>query len=132
MAVLSLGQGGTALPDRDYYLVDEPRFVDIRSKYQQFLERLFTLAGRPNAAADAKAALDFETALARIQWTRVESRDALKTYNKFAFADLSKEMAGFDWNAWARPQGLERAVSAVIRQPSFMRPATNGVSSAGI
>jgi predicted metalloendopeptidase len=121
MAVLSIGQGGTALPDRDYYLVDEPRFVDIRSKYQQFLERVFTLAGRPNAAAEAKAVLDFETALARIQWTRVESRDALKTYNKFAFADLSKEMPGFDWSAWARPQGFERAVSVVIRQPSFMK-----------
>ena len=52
---LYLGQGGTALPDRDYYLKDDPKFADIRTKYQQYLEQVFTLAGRPRAAADAKA-----------------------------------------------------------------------------
>lgn len=114
-------QAGTALPDRDYYLQNDPRFVEIRSKYQQFLQTLFTLAGRPNAAADAKAVLDFETSLARIQWTRVESRDAVKTYNKFALADLSKEMPGFNWMAWARPQGLDRATHVIVEQPSFFK-----------
>ena len=79
---LYLNQGGTALPDRDYYLVDDAKFVDIRAKYQQYLEKVFTLAERPNAAADAKAVLALETELARIQWTQVESRDAVKTYNK--------------------------------------------------
>ena len=116
-----LGQGGTALPDRDYYLKDDPKFAEIRAKYVTFLQLLFTLAGRPNAEGDAKTVLDFETALARVQWTAVENRDAVKTYNKLAFADLSTEMPGFDWAAWARPQGLDRIASVVVSQPSFFK-----------
>src|SRR6185503_2989069 len=81
----------------------------------------FTLAGRSNAGAEAKAVLGLETELAKIQWTRVESRDSLKTYNKFPFESLVREMPGFDWMAWARPQGLDRAVDVVVSQPSFFK-----------
>lgn len=119
--ILYLQQGGTALPDRDYYLQNDPKLVEIRAKYQQFLEKVFTLTGRQYAASVAAAVLDFETSLARLQWTRVESRDALKTYNKFPFEALAKEMPGFDWMAWARPQGLDRAVDVVVQQPSFFK-----------
>ncbi len=119
--LLHLAQGGTALPDRDYYLQNAPNFVDVRAKYQTFLQTIFTLAGRPNAAADAKAVLAFETELARLQWTRVESRDAVKTYNKLAFADLSREMPGFSWAAWARAQGLDRVTNVIVMQPSFFK-----------
>jgi putative endopeptidase len=73
---LYLFQGGTALPDRDYYLKDDAKFADIRTKYVEYLTKVFTLAGRPRAAEDAKAVLDLETALATLQWTQVESRDA--------------------------------------------------------
>jgi predicted metalloendopeptidase len=107
------------LPDRDYYLLDEARFVDIRTKYVAYLERVFTLTGRPNAAADARAVLALETALAKVQWTNVESRDAVKTYNKYPIAKLIQEMPGFDWRAWAVPQGIEKAPEWVIQQPSF-------------
>ncbi len=116
-----LSQSGTALPDRDYYLNNDARFADIRAKYQQYLEKVFSLAGRPNAAADAKAVLSLETELARVQWTRVESRDAVKTFNKYPLAKVVQDMPGFDWMAWARAQGLERAPEWVISQPSFFR-----------
>jgi endothelin-converting enzyme/putative endopeptidase len=67
--VLYLFQGGTALPDREYYLSDDARFADARAKYETYLRTVFTLAGRPRAAEDAKAVLALETALAKIQWT---------------------------------------------------------------
>src|SRR5262245_37187680 len=67
---LYLFQGGTALPDRDYYLKDDPKFAEIRTKYVEYLTKAFTLAGRPRAAEDAKAVMDLETELARIQWTQ--------------------------------------------------------------
>jgi predicted metalloendopeptidase len=44
---LYLFQGGTALPDRDYYLKDDARFTNIRAKYVEYLTKVFTLAGRP-------------------------------------------------------------------------------------
>jgi predicted metalloendopeptidase len=118
---LYLVQAGTALPDRDYYLKDDPKFADIRAKYQTYLETVFTLAKRPRAAEDARAVLALETELAKIQWTQVESRDAVKTYNKYPVSKVVADFPGFDWMAWARPQGLDKATEWVISQPSFFR-----------
>ena len=50
-----------------------------------------------------------ETELAKIQWTQVESRDAVKTYNKYPVSKVIAEMPGFDWAAWAKPQGIDMA-----------------------
>ena len=118
---LYLLQGGTALPDRDYYLKDDPKFAEIRAKYQQYLEQIFTLAKRPRAADDAKAVLALETELAKVQWTQVESRDAVKTYNKYPVSKVVADFPGFDWMAWAKPQGLDKASEWVISQPSFFK-----------
>ena len=118
---LYLFQGGTALPDRDYYLKDDAKFATIRAKYVEYLTTVFTLAGRPNAAEDAKTVLALETELAKIQWTQVESRDAVKTYNKYPVQKVIAEMPGFDWAAWAKPQGIDKASEWVISQPSFFK-----------
>jgi predicted metalloendopeptidase len=118
---LYLVQGGTALPDRDYYLVDNPRFAEIREKYQTYLATVFGLVGRPDAVADAKAVFDLETALAKIQWTQVESRDAVKTYNKMGTAQIAADFPGFDWMAWGREQGIDKVPEWVINQPSFFK-----------
>jgi len=118
---LYLGQGGTALPDRDYYLKDDPKFAEIRTQYVDYLTKIFTLAGRPRAAEDAKAVMDLETELARIQWTQVETRDAVKTYNKMPVTKIIADFPGFDWTAWAKPQGIDKATEWVIGQPSFFK-----------
>jgi putative endopeptidase len=117
---LYLFQGGTALPDRDYYLEDSPQFAAVRQKYLEYLTTIFGLTHRTNPDADARAVLDLETALARIQWTQVDSRDAVKTYNKMPLASLDTEMPGFDWAAWARAQGL-RTDDVIVAQPSFFK-----------
>jgi putative endopeptidase len=119
--VVQLSQGGTLLPDRDYYLKDDPAFVDARAKYEDYLTLIFTLTSRPNAAADARAVLALETALAKIQWTQADSRDLTKTANTFPLWRLPEEMPGFDWIAWARPQSLDRAGQLLLSQPSFFR-----------
>ena len=118
---LYLFQGGTALPDRDYYLKDDERFAGIRAKYVEYLTKIFTLAGRPRAAEDAKTVLALETELAKVQWTQVESRDAVKTYNKYPVSKVIAEMPGFDWVLWARPQGIDKVSEWVISQPSFFK-----------
>jgi predicted metalloendopeptidase len=116
-----LNQAGTALPDREYYLGRDARLADTRDRYLRYLERVFALVGRSSPASDAKAVLNLETALARIQWTRVESRDAVKTYNKYAVSRVVSEMPGFDWITWARAQGLDRASEWVVSEPSFFK-----------
>ena len=111
---LYLGQGGTALPDRDYYLKDDPKFAEIRAKYAATSRRSSRWPAGRTPAEDAKAVLALETALAKIQWTQVESRDAVKTYNKMRGGEVVADMPGFDWMAWARPQGIDKAPEWVI------------------
>jgi predicted metalloendopeptidase len=118
---LSLGQAGLALPDRVYYLKDDARFSDVREKYRQYLERVFALAGWTEPGDSAKAVLALETELARIQWTRVDSRDAEKTYNRYPVARLVQEMPGFDWTAWGHEQGMDAATEWIIEQPSYFK-----------
>jgi predicted metalloendopeptidase len=116
---LNLSQGGTSLIGREYYLSEDPKFVDIRAGYEAYLTRIFTLTSRANPARDATAVLALETAFARAQWSAAEARDPVKTNNVYTIDRLSEEMPGFDWFAWARPQGISRATTVVIAQPSF-------------
>ncbi|WP_188054979.1 M13 family metallopeptidase [Sphingosinithalassobacter sp. CS137] len=114
---LSLAQAGLGMPDRDYYLSDEARLTETRNAYREHLARVLTLAGEPNAAARAQAVLDFETAIARAHWTRVDSRDADKTYNKMTVADLTTRAPGFDFVRYF--EGIGAPVdSVIVAQPS--------------
>jgi predicted metalloendopeptidase len=119
--ILYLFQGGLGLPDRDYYLKDEPKLLEYRQKYVAFLTTILSLAqqGAPDAAA--KDILALETRLARAHWTNVESRDAVKTYNKRTLAELGKEFPGFDWASWTSELGITQAPGVVVSQPSYVK-----------
>lgn len=119
--VVRITQGGILLPDRDYYLKDDPALAAIRAAYVQYLTRIFTLTGRDTPAADAKAVLAFETELARVSWTEAESRNLSTTYTRFSLRQLATEMPGFDWAAWAKPQGIDRSPAVILAQPSFFK-----------
>ncbi|HET8549128.1 MAG TPA: M13 family metallopeptidase N-terminal domain-containing protein, partial [Bryobacteraceae bacterium] len=71
---------GLGLPDRDYYLKDDPKSKETRERYLAHVAKLLELAGQEpsTAAAAARNALQFETALARAQLSRVERRDPYK------------------------------------------------------
>ena len=113
-------QSGLGMPDRDYYLKDDDKLKDTRAKYLAHIEKMLGLAGEHQAKAHAAAILDLETALAQAQWTRVENRDPVKTYNKTAIADLAKLMPGYDWRSYIRASDIAGKVdSVIISQPSF-------------
>lgn len=119
--LVELPQGGTMLPNRDYYLSTDQASVDLRQRYEAYLVRLFTLAGRVDAAVAGKTVLDLETSLARIQLPPVESRIAARTAPRRTLRQMAAEMPGFDWAAWAKPLGFDRASSLVPLQPSFFK-----------
>nr|WP_295784568.1 M13 family metallopeptidase [Rhodoferax sp.] len=114
-------QSGLGLPDRDYYLKDDDtKLKAARTAYLQHVQTLLTMGGDTQAAAHAADVLALETALANVQWSRVESRDALKTYNPIALDKLAELTPGFDWQAYLDAAGLKgKANFAVVRQPSY-------------
>jgi putative endopeptidase len=119
---VTLFQGGLGLPDRDYYLKDDAKLKDARTSYRAHIEKMLTMAGEAKAAAGAEAILNLEASLAKIQWTRVEERDPIKTYNKTAISELSVLMPGYDWPRYVRSAGFEGKVDAVIvTEPSYFK-----------
>ena len=86
---LYVGQGGLGLPDRDYYLLDTPRYQDIRAKYRAYLALVLGQAGYKDPQAAAGAVLALETEMARAMWDRATSRDRDLTYNKLTRAELN-------------------------------------------
>jgi len=114
-----LYQSGLGLPDRDYYLNEDQKFKDIRAKYLQYIEDLFTLAGIKYGDDKARTIMNLETKLAKVHWTRVENRNRDKTYNKYKIADLSKDNASFNWDKLFTSAGIKDINEVVVYQPSF-------------
>jgi endothelin-converting enzyme/putative endopeptidase len=95
-------QGGLGLPDRDYYLKDDAKSVELRTKYLAHVQKMLERSGEPAAAAaaDARAVMDLETALARASLERVKRRDPANIYHKMKVADLQALTTAFDWAAY--------------------------------
>jgi putative endopeptidase len=109
-----IGQAGLGLPDRDYYL--EPSFAAQKTAYEAYVAKVLTLAGWPNAKADAKAIVELETQIAKVSWTRAERRDDDKMYNATPVADLAKLAPGFDWQPFLAGAGLTKVDRVVVQE----------------
>ncbi len=118
--VAHLGQGRLGLPDRDYYLKDDAHFAAVRTAYGAHIAKLFSLAGEPNGEAAADNIIALEKSLAELQWTRVQNRDPVKTYNKTELAALPALVGKDDLPSYLAAAGISRDISTVIvGQPSF-------------
>src|SRR5579864_2440970 len=93
-------QGGLGLPDRDYYLKDDEKSVELRKLYLEHVQKMFELAGDTagQAKADADTVARMETALAMGSLDRVSRRDPEKIYHRMSKQDLEKIAPAFAWN----------------------------------
>lgn len=114
-------QGGTSMPDRDYYLKSDARTKKIQAAHSSYITTLFVLAGEPEEAAKKKAEIIFalEKKLAAAQMSRVEMRDPYKTYNKFLVSDLNSKAPTFDWSNTLIKLNAKGQDSILVNSPKF-------------
>ncbi len=119
--ISQLYQGGTTLPDRDYYLKDNTRNLKIKEAYQAYIVKLFTLTGSNETIAKKNAEIIFaiEKSLAESQLSRVELRDPVKTYNKFSIADFSKTTPYLNWQLVLAKMKVNGQDSLLVSSPKF-------------
>jgi predicted metalloendopeptidase len=80
------------------------------------------LAGDKVAATNAKDIVALETQLAKVQWTKVELRDPVKTYNKVEFPKLAGIAPSVDWSRYLTDTGVQGKTDyLVIGQPTYLR-----------
>jgi putative endopeptidase len=113
---LYLGQGGLGLPDRDYYLLDTPKYQDIRAKYLEYLTFLLGKAGYADAPAQARAVLALETAMARETWDRALQRNRDLTYNKLTLAELDALAPRGLLRTFLKDMGADAASAVIVQQ----------------
>jgi predicted metalloendopeptidase len=113
--LVQVAQGGL-LMNRALYLKDDARSREIREGYRRYLARTFALVGRASAEPDADAVLALEILVARAQTDATTPASVTLT-----LGELGREAPGFDWLAWARPQGLYSDATVVLAQPGFFR-----------
>jgi putative endopeptidase len=119
--VFDLGQDGLGMPDRDYYLQHDEKMEQARKQYGLYVEKMMTLAGDKSAAKDGRDIVALETELAKVQWTKVENRDPVKTYNKVKFAKLAALAPDYDWQMYLADSGVQGKTDyLVISQPSYI------------
>ena len=115
--ILYVRQSGLGLPDRDYYLSDDAKMKEFRAAYVAHVEKMLSMAGDKGAADGAKAVMAIEMELAKTHWTRVDSRDDDKTYNKFTLDKINALTPGFDFAKFLTESNVTNG-AVIVAQPS--------------
>jgi putative endopeptidase len=126
--ILSTGQGGISLPDRDYYLNQDDRSKKIREQYIAHMTKMFVLLGDPAEKAGVEAAdvLRIETALAAASMSRTEMRDPANRYHIMTVAELQAIAPDYDWKQSLDEQGFGAVATLNVVSPGYVK-AVNGV-----
>jgi len=121
--IAQAGQGGISLPDRDYYIKDSARFKKIREQYVAHVSKMFTLAGDTpeQAAKEAAAVMEIETALAQASTDRTLMRDPENRYHIYALADFEKLTPDFDFSVYFKDLKVRPFETLNVATPDFFK-----------
>jgi putative endopeptidase len=119
---LWFSQAGLGLPDRDYYLSDDAKLLGFRAKYRQHIAKMLTLLGDVHSDDEAGRIVALETAMAKIQWSRVANRDPQKSYNPQTLAQLKELAPAIDWSGYLVKGGVPDLLpTMIVRQPDYLK-----------
>ena len=94
-----LMQGGLGLPDRDYYLSNDGKMLETRTKYKAYVQQILQLAGYPDPQGSAGRIMDLETKIAKAHEPREQSEDFANGAQVWTRAQLEQKAPGIDWGA---------------------------------
>ena len=126
--IYNMRQSGIGLPDRDYYLESNEKFDKIKAAYRDHLAKMLGFTGAENPTVRADAIIAFETKIAKAHWTREDSSDATKTYNKLTIAELDKMTPGFDMPTFLSGVGVGQAKEVLVAQPTAFTGIANAIA----
>ena len=119
--LVNMYQGGLGLPDESYY--HDEKYAAFRDAYVPYVASMLQHAGwsASDADRDAQTIMGFETALSKLHWSVVETRDAEKTYNLKTFEHLKNMMPTFDWAEYLKGMQFDSKIlfETVVMMPSF-------------
>jgi putative endopeptidase len=121
--IISAGQGGITLPNRDYYTNTDAKSVETRAKFVEYITNVFKLLGddAQRASADAEKVLEIQTRLATASLTPVERRNPDNNYNKLSSTAAQELTPNFSWSSYYAERGVPSQPDVNIAPPKFFR-----------
>lgn len=119
--IFSFYQGGLTLPERDYYIDNDERMIDIRKKYSAHIANMFKLINfTENVSIKAgETVLKIETDIANVSRTNVALRDPEKNYSRIKFLAFQSNFSNFDLNIFFKTLGINNPFDMNVGQPDF-------------
>ena len=124
-------QGGLSLPDRDYYVKDDPDKVEMRKHLADYVKTLFTLARQNSqqAATSADTVLMVETLLAADSMERTKRRDPKNRDHKMTREEAASLAPNFYLEEYFTAIGAPNFKEVNVTNPDFFKQV-NGVVAA--
>jgi len=121
--VVTATQSGLGMPNRDYYLRDDPSLAHTRDAYKKYLATMLTLAGETkDVDARAAAVYALEHDMAGAEWASADRRDADKVYNPMTVGALPAFAPGFDWIGFYQARGIGPDRKIIVRENTAFPP----------
>ncbi|MFI4964511.1 MAG: M13 family metallopeptidase [Caulobacterales bacterium] len=127
--VVSLDQSGLGMPNRDYYLRQGAKYDAFRKAYRDYVIKIQTLAGIPNAAAKADAIIALEHRIAEAHWAPERTRDIAQINNPMTVDKLQALAPQFPWAAMMAHAGLGAPAKVLVAEPSEVKAAGDLLAS---
>ena len=123
--IVSLGQGGLSLGQKEYYLSDDPAFAKIREAFKQHIVKIFKLLGDDELTALRKmeSVMAVETRMAKASKSRVELRDPASNYHKMTYAEFKEQFDGYDWDQYFHLNYIDDLDILDVGQPEAVKEA---------
>jgi endothelin-converting enzyme/putative endopeptidase len=126
-----IDQGGLSLPDRDYYVKDDPDKVEMRKHLVDYMTSLFTLSGQSakQAAASAQTVLMVETLLAANSMDRTKRRDPKNRDHKMTREEAVALAPEFYLDRFFNGVGAPKFTQVNVGNPDFFSQVNGVIAS---
>ncbi|HQU84260.1 MAG TPA: M13 family metallopeptidase [Pyrinomonadaceae bacterium] len=121
MNIANASQGGLSLQNRDFYTKDDPKSVETRAKFVEYMTNMFKLLGddQATASANAQTVMKIQMRLALASKAPVELRNPEARYNKRTLAQLAEMTPNFSWTEYMSIRGVPAVQEINVGQPAF-------------
>lgn len=129
--IISAGQGELSLPNRDFYTKTDPKSVETREKFVEYMTNMFKLLGdnAETAAVNADTVIRLQTTLAEASLTPVELRNPDNRYNKIAVGTANASMPDFSLADYMSARSVPGVSDINFAQPKFFTAVNSMVKT---
>lgn len=123
LAIASIIQGGLGLPDRSYYLNQDPKSQEIRTKYQAHIAKMLGLLVNDHTALnkEAQTVLAIETKLAQAALDRGTLRDPKNRDHRMSLPQLLNLAPNLNFDRFFAAAGVSPLTEVNVIGPDFFR-----------